>query len=191
MPTSLVACAALGDALWRLIPPRSTRDRRFLPIEGGPPIGDRGTFDGAGTRGALQGDAARPREVLVTTSPIRANAVLVRAMKAGAVEFLTKPFDDLALLETVRDAVQRSAAALRQVEELQALRERHASLSTREREGMALVVAGLMNKQVGGELGISEITVKAHRGKVMRKMSVRSFADLVNVAAKLDIVSRN
>ncbi len=74
-----MACAALGDALWRLIPPRSTRDRRFLPIEGGPPIGDRGTFDGAGTRGALQGDAARPREVLVTTSPIRANAVLVRA----------------------------------------------------------------------------------------------------------------
>lgn len=109
----------------------------------------------------------------------------VRAMKAGAVEFLTKPFDDQVLLDAIRQAIERSRMARTEQAELKALQERHASLSQREREVMALVVSGLMNKQVGGELGISEITVKAHRGQVMRKMNARSLADLVTMAARL------
>jgi FixJ family two-component response regulator len=109
----------------------------------------------------------------------------VQAMKAGAVEFLTKPFADDVLLSAIRHAIERSHIALRHEAEIRALRDCYASLSRREREVMALVVSGLLNKQVGGELGISEITVKAHRGQVMRKMQAHSFADLVNMAAKL------
>ncbi len=112
----------------------------------------------------------------------------VRAIKSGAVEFLTKPFNDEALLSAVASAIERSQAVVLQQTELQALRDRYALLSGREQEVMALVVSGLLNKQVGGELGISEITVKAHRGKVMRKMQAGSLADLVNMAARLQAV---
>lgn len=111
----------------------------------------------------------------------------VRAMKAGAVEFLTKPFSNDILLDAVTQALERSRAALERQAQLAALRETYASLSPREREVMALVVTGLLNKQVGGELGISEITVKAHRGSVMRKMHADSLPDLVNMAAQLGI----
>ncbi len=109
----------------------------------------------------------------------------VQAMKAGAVEFLTKPFDADVLLAAIRNAIERSHLALEQEAEFQLLESRYESLSRREREVMALVVMGLLNKQVGGELGISEITVKAHRGQVMRKMKAGSLADLVNMAARL------
>jgi FixJ family two-component response regulator len=113
----------------------------------------------------------------------------VRAMKAGAVEFLTKPFGDDVLLSAIQLAIERSHTALDDEAERRALRDRHASLSRREQEVMALVVRGLLNKQVGFELGISEITVKAHRGKVMRKMKAGSLADLVNMAARLRLAS--
>lgn len=109
----------------------------------------------------------------------------VRAMKAGAVEFLTKPFDDEMLLGAVRHAIERSQAALGNEVEIQALRHCYASLTPREREVMALVVSGLLNKQVGFRLGISEITVKAHRGRVMEKMKASSLADLVKTAERL------
>jgi FixJ family two-component response regulator len=109
----------------------------------------------------------------------------VRAMKAGAAEFLTKPFAEDALIGAIQQAIDRSTASLREEAELQALRDRYASLSRREREVMALVVVGRLNKQVGGELGISEITVKAHRGRVMEKMQVRSLAELVKLNARL------
>ena len=109
----------------------------------------------------------------------------VKAMKAGAVEFLTKPFDDDVLLGAVRNAIERSRSAVSQLQEIRLLQARYADLSRREREVMALVVTGRLNKQVGGELGISEITVKAHRGHLMRKLKAGSFADLVNMAASL------
>lgn len=109
----------------------------------------------------------------------------VRAMKAGAIEFLTKPIRSAVLLNAVRHALERSRLVLEHEIEIQALRDRYASLTPRERQVMSLVVTGLLNKQVGGELNISEITVKAHRGKVMHKMKAESLPDLVKMSQRL------
>ena len=109
----------------------------------------------------------------------------VRAMKAGAVEFLTKPFCGDTLLGAIRNAMDQSRAALGHAMELRALRERYASLTPREQEVMVHIVSGRLNKQAGADLGISEITVKAHRGKMMRKMNARSLPDLVNMTSSL------
>jgi FixJ family two-component response regulator len=115
--------------------------------------------------------------------------ITVRAMKAGAIEFLTKPYRCDVVLDAIQNAFEHSRAALGRQAKMMSLRDHYASLSRREREVMALVVSGLLNKQVGGELGISEITVKAHRGNVMRKMRAESVPDLVRMAASLEIAS--
>ena len=111
----------------------------------------------------------------------------VQAMKAGAVEFLTKPFDDEVLLSAIRHAIKRSAAVLDDQAELSALRNSYESLTARERDVMKLVVAGMLNKQIGLKLHISEITVKAHRRKMMQKMKADSVADLVKSAVRLGL----
>jgi FixJ family two-component response regulator len=115
-------------------------------------------------------------------------SMTVKAMKAGAVEFLTKPFSDEVLLNAIHSALERSRLLLDRETEIRGLRARYACLTPREREVMALVISGLPNKQVGGQLGISEITVKAHRGSMMRKMKVDSLAELVGVATRLRLM---
>jgi len=115
--------------------------------------------------------------------------ITVRAMKAGAVEFLIKPFGNDVLLSAIQHAIEHSRLVLSHKAEMQALRDRYVSLTPRERQVMAWVVSGLLNKQVGGELGISEITVKAHRGKVMQKMKADSLPDLVKMFARLGLAA--
>lgn len=127
----------------------------------------------------------RPDMPIIFITGYRDVPMTVQAMKAGAVEFLIKPFSEEALLSAMRAALEGSRAALNRGAKLRVLEENYASLSPRERQVMALVVSGLLNKQIGGELGISEITVKAHRGRVMQKMKANSLADLVRMAAKL------
>src|ERR1700730_4208037 len=140
-------------------------------------------LNGLGLQQRIAGDRLEMPIIFITGyGDVR---ITVQAMKAEAVEFLTKPFGDDVLLSAIRHAIERSHTALRHEAEIRALGDCYASLSRREREVMALVVSGRLNKQVGGELGISEITVKAHRGKVMRKMKAGSLADLVNMAARL------
>ncbi|HEX3353619.1 MAG TPA: response regulator [Terriglobales bacterium] len=127
----------------------------------------------------------RPYIPIIFITGYRDVPVTVQAMKAGAVEFLTKPFSEDVLLSAIRGALERSRVALGREAQMRVLQDRYASLSSRERQIMALVVSGLLNKQIGGELGISEITVKAHRGKVMQKMQADSLAGLVRMAAEL------
>jgi FixJ family two-component response regulator len=129
--------------------------------------------------------ADRPEMPIIFMSSRADIHATVRAMKGGAFEFLVKPVLSEVLLDAIRGALERSEAALRQLLQVHALQERYESLSRREREVMSLLVRGRLNKQVGGELGISEITVKAHRGKMMRKMHASSFAELVTMAATL------
>jgi len=124
--------------------------------------------------------------IIFTTAHVNI-PMAVRAMKAGAVDVLTKPFSDDSLSSVIRGALERSRSCISQETELRGVRERYAGLTCREREVMSLVVSGLLNKQIGARLGISEITVKAHRGKVMRKMAVDSLACLVGVAGNLGL----
>jgi FixJ family two-component response regulator len=116
--------------------------------------------------------------------------MVVQAMKAGAVDFLSKPFGDYELLGAIRHAIERSHAELHNAARMRFLQDRYLSLTRREREVMLLVVAGKLNKLVAADLGLSEITVKAHRGRVMRKMKAHSLPDLVNMAARLGVASQ-
>lgn len=132
---------------------------------------------------------ARPDMPIIFITGYGDVPLTVRAMKAGAVEFLTKPFDDEVLLLAITDALERSRAALAHEDGLRTLRGAYASLTPREQEVLGMVVAGRLNKQIAADLGISEITVKAHRGKAMRKMRARSLPELVQMAARLSLLA--
>jgi FixJ family two-component response regulator len=140
----------------------------------------------------VQKQLSRERaEVPIVVISVHADVPLtVQAMKAGAVDFLVSPFSDAVLVQAIRESLERSRKILLREMEICGIRDRYESLSRRERQVMKLVVAGLLNKQVGGELGISELTVKGHRGKVMQKMKASSLADLVRMAAKLQAAPR-
>jgi FixJ family two-component response regulator len=131
--------------------------------------------------------AGRPDLPIIIVTGHTDVPMTVQAMKAGAVEFLTKPINDVALLHAIEAAIERSRAALLHDSEMRMLRHCYSTLTAREREVMALVVTGLLNKQVGFELGISEATVKAHRGQVMNKMRADSLPDLVKMAARIGL----
>ena len=131
----------------------------------------------------------RPGTTIIFMASSIEVATAVKAIKAGAVEFFTKPCPESELLSSIREALERSQAAVTYETEMRSLRGRYSGLSRREREVMTLVVSGLLNKQVGGELGISEITVKAHRGQVMRKMKADSLADLVRMASRPSLIA--
>jgi FixJ family two-component response regulator len=131
----------------------------------------------------------RPEIAVVFITECRDVPTSVQAMKAGASEFLTKPVDDDVLISVVRQALEHSGRRVEQIAKVQSLRESYDSLTPRERQVMTLVASGLLNKQVGGELGISEVTVKVHRGQVMRKMKADSLAALVRMAGRLGLAS--
>ena len=139
-------------------------------------------LNGCDLQGLLAEQTDMPVIVLTGHGDVR---TIVRAMKGGALDFFTKPVNCDALLSAIRNAIECSCASLGRAADVRALQEKYALLSSREREVMTLVAAGLLNKQVGAALGISEITVKAHRGKLMRKMNADSFATLVRMADKL------
>jgi len=143
-------------------------------------------LDGAAFRKLVED---RPEIPVVFTSPHRDVELTVRAMKSGAIDFLIRPFVNEAILSAIRAAVERSRQLLLSEAAVRSLRARYSTLSVREREVLGLVVSGLLNKQIGAELGITEITVKAHRGKLMRKMAAASLAELVNMAGRLRLTA--
>jgi FixJ family two-component response regulator len=183
--------ALIGDAGWRTETFGSARDFLARPPSREPSCLildiDLPDLDGLGLQARVADE--RPGMPVIFVAGRSEVAQVVRAMKAGAADFLAKPLCEVALLRAVRGAIHRSETTLLDEAQRQRLSDRYASLSPREREVMTLVVAGRLNKQVGGDLGISEITVKAHRGRVMAKMQARSFAGLVTMGRRLGLGS--